>query len=135
MTSTSAPFSCGHATSPNWRDAAAQCLQQAGKGPPGANLGFLYITDNFAGEVADMVAYFRGNTGILHWSGAVGMGVFATGREYYDEPALAIMLCAFEEGSFRVFSGLRSPPDLERQSLHLGGPSCTAIRATRSCRA
>lgn len=33
----------------------------------------------------------------------------------------AIMLCTFEEGSFRVFSGLRSPPDLERQSLHLGG--------------
>jgi small ligand-binding sensory domain FIST len=121
MTSTSAPFSCGHASSPNWRDAAAQCLRQAGKGPPGANLGFLYITDNFAREVADMVAYFRSNTGILHWSGTVGMGVFATGREYYDEPAVAIMLCAFEEGSFRVFSGLRSPPDLERQSLHLGG--------------
>ena len=31
------------------------------------------------------------------------------------------MLCAFDVGSFRVFSGLRSPPDLERQSLHLGG--------------
>ena len=30
MASTSAQFSCGHASSPNWRDAAAQCLQQAG---------------------------------------------------------------------------------------------------------
>ncbi len=68
-----------------------------------------------------MVAYFRANTGILHWSGTVGTGVFATGREYYDEPAVAIMLCAFGEGDFRVFSGVRSPPDLERQSLHLGG--------------
>ncbi len=68
-----------------------------------------------------MVAYFRANTGILHWSGTVGIGVFACGREYYDEPAVAIMLCAFDVGSFRVFSGLRSPPDLERQSLHLGG--------------
>ncbi|HKB84309.1 MAG TPA: FIST C-terminal domain-containing protein [Burkholderiales bacterium] len=121
MSSPTEPFTCGHASSPNWRDAAAQCLRQAGKGPPGANLGFLYITDNFAGEVADMVAYFRTNTGILHWSGTVGMGVIATGREYYDEPAIAIMLCAFEEGGFRVFSGVRSPPDLERQSLHLGG--------------
>src|SRR5260221_5744497 len=121
MTTPGAPFTCGHASSPNWRDAAAQCLHQAGKGPSGANLGFLYVTDNFAGEVADMVAYFRANTGILHWSGTVGMGVIATGREYYDEPAVAIMLCACEEGSFRVFSGLRSPPDLERQSLHLGG--------------
>ena len=85
---TSEAFTCGHASSPNWRDAAAQCLRQAGKGPAGANLGFLYVTDNFAGEVADLVAYFRTNTGILHWSGTVGMGVIATGREYYDEPAV-----------------------------------------------
>jgi len=66
-------FTCGHAASPNWRDAAAQCLRQAGRGPAGANLGFLYVTDNFAGEVTDLVAYFRTNTGILHWSGTVGM--------------------------------------------------------------
>lgn len=120
MISSDAPFTCGHASSPNWRDAALQCLHQAGKGPPGANLGFLYVTDHFAGEVADLVAYFRANTGILHWCGTVGTGVIASDREYYDEPALAIMLCAFQTDGFRVFSGLRSPPDLERQSLHLG---------------
>ena len=114
-------FTCGHASSPNWRDAAAQCLQQAGRGPAGANLGFLYLTDNFAGDVAEILAHFRTNTGILHWTGTLGMGVFATGREYYDEPAIAIMLCAFEEDSFRVFSGLRAPQDLERQSLHFDG--------------
>ncbi|MGQ0578451.1 MAG: FIST signal transduction protein [Betaproteobacteria bacterium] len=114
-------FSCGHASSPNWRDAAAQCLQQAGKGPAGANLGFLYVTDNFAGEVAEVLAYFRTNTGILHWTGTVGMGVVGSGHEYYDEPALAIMLCAFEDASFRVFSGVRAPQDLERQPLHFGG--------------
>ena len=114
-------FTCGHASSPNWRDAAAQCLQQAGHGPAGANLGFLYLTDNFAGDVAEIVAHFRANTGILHWTGTLGMGVVATGREYYDEPAIAIMLCAFEPDSFRVFSGVRAPQDLERQPLHFGG--------------
>jgi hypothetical protein len=60
-----------------------------------------------------MVVYFRAKTGILHWSGTVGMGVFASGRAYYDEPAVAIMLCAFEEGGFRVFFGVRSPPAAE----------------------
>lgn len=113
-------FTCGHASSPNWRDAAAQCLQQAGRGPAGANLGFLYLTDNFAGDAAEILGYFRSNTGVLHWSGTVGMGVFATGREYYDEPAIAIMLCAFDDGSFRVFSGLRAPQDMEHQPLHFG---------------
>lgn len=114
-------FTCGHASSPNWRDAAAQCLQQAGRGPAGANLGFVYLTDNFAGEVAEILAYLRTNTGILHWTGTLGMGVFATGREYYDEPAVAIMLGAFPEDGFRVFSGLRSPQDLERTPVHFGG--------------
>jgi small ligand-binding sensory domain FIST len=113
-------FTSGHASSPNWRDAAAQCLQQAGRGPAGANLGFLYVTDNFAADVANIVNYFRTNTGIPQWSGTVGMGVIATGREYYDEPAVAIMLCAFESDCFRVFGSMRSPMDLERQSMHLG---------------
>ncbi len=114
-------FTCGHASSPNWRDAAAQCLRQAGKGPRGANLGFLYVTDNFASELADILAYFRTNTGIAHWSGTVGIGVIAADREYYDEPAVAIMLCAFDDAHFRVFANLRSPADLERQQLDLGG--------------
>ncbi len=114
-------FTCGHASSPNWRDAAAQCLQQAGRGPAGANLGFLYLTDNFAGDVAEILAHLRTNTGILHWTGTLGMGVVATGREYYDEPAIAVMLCAFDEDSFRVFSGVRAPQDLERQPLHFEG--------------
>lgn len=114
-------FTCGHATSSNWRDAAAQCLQQAGRGPTAANLGFLYLTDNFADDVADIIAYFQTCTGILHWTGTLGMGVVATGREYFDEPAIAVLLCAFEPDSFRVFSGVRAPQDLERLPLHFGG--------------
>jgi small ligand-binding sensory domain FIST len=114
------PFACGHAASPNWRDAAAQCLQQVAKRPTEANLGFLYVSDSFAGEVADILAYFRANTGILNWTGTVGIGLFANEREYYDEPAVAIMVCAFAEDSFRVFSGVRAPQDFERVSMHFG---------------
>ncbi len=115
------PFASGCAASPNWRDAAAQCLAQTGRGPAGANLGFVYVTDSIASEMGDILDYLRVNTGILHWVGTVGMGICATGREYYDRSALAIMLCAFEPGSFRVFSGLRAPEDLERLSMHFDG--------------
>ncbi|HZP92653.1 MAG TPA: FIST N-terminal domain-containing protein [Burkholderiales bacterium] len=114
-------FTSGSAASPNWRDAASQCLQQAGKGPAGANLGFVYLTDSLASEAADILAFFRRNTGILHWVGTVGMGICASGVEHYDRPAVAIMLCAFDPGSFRVFSGVRAPQDLERVPLHFEG--------------
>lgn len=114
-------FTHGCAASPNWRDAAAQCLAQAGRGPHGANLGFLYLTDSLASQAGEILDYFRQNTGVLHWVGTVGMGICATGREFYDRPALAVMLCAFEPGAFRVFSGLRAPQDLERVPLHFEG--------------
>ena len=114
------PFACGHAASPNWRDAAAQCLQQTANRPAEANLGFLYVSDTFAGEVSEILQYFRSNTGILHWAGTVGIGVIANGREYFDEPAMAIMLCAFAPNSFQVFSGVRAPADFERVPMHVG---------------
>jgi small ligand-binding sensory domain FIST len=117
----SEPFACGCAASPNWRDAANACLAQLGKGPHGANLGFLYLTDSLASEARPILEFFRQNTGVLHWVGTVGMGICATGREFYDRPALAVMLCAFADDSFRVFSGVRTAQDLERVALHFGG--------------
>jgi small ligand-binding sensory domain FIST len=114
-------FVYGCAASPNWRDAAQLCLTQVEKVPEGANLGFVYLTDSLASEASDILDYLRVNTGIYHWVGGVGMGICATGQEHYDHPALAIMLCNFEPGSFQVFSGLRAPADLERIPMHFEG--------------
>ena len=114
-------FAYGCAASPNWRDAAGQILSQIGKVSDSANLGFVYFTDSIATEARDILDYLRVNTGVYHWVGSVGMGVCATGSEYYDRPALAVMLCSFEPGSFQVFSGLRSPEDLERLPMHFEG--------------
>ncbi len=114
-------FVYGCAASPNWRDAAQLCLTQVEKVPEGANLGFVYLTDSLASEANDILDYLRVNTGIYHWVGGVGMGICATGQEHYDHPALAIMLCNFEPGSFQVFSGLRAPADLERIPMHFEG--------------
>lgn len=114
-------FAYGCAASPNWRDAAGQCLSQIGSVSDTANLGFVYFTDSIATEAREILDYLRVNTGVYHWVGSVGMGVCATGREYYDQPAMAVMLCSFEPGTFQVFSGLRSPEDLERLPMHFEG--------------
>ena len=114
-------FAYGCAASPNWRDAARQCLAQLGNISDGSNLGFVYFTDSIASEARDILDYLRVNTGVYHWVGRVGMGVCATGLEYYDRPAMAVMLCSFEPGSFQVFSGLRAPEDLERIPMHFEG--------------
>ncbi len=114
-------FAYGCAASPNWRDAARECLTQLGPISDDTNFGFVYFTDSIASEARDILDYLRVNTGVYHWIGSVGMGVCATGREYYDRPAMAVMLCSFEPGSFQVFSGMRSPEDLERLPMHFEG--------------
>jgi len=112
-------FRYGHAAAQSWKEAAEACIAQIGRGP--ASLGFLYVTDLLADHLGDILALFRNRTGIPHWVGTVGMGVCATGREYFDEAAIAAMAGDFEPDSFRVFSGVASAADVDNVALKCGG--------------
>ena len=111
-------FRFAHAAGADWRVAADACLAQL-NGPP-ANLGFLYVTDLYAEHVGDMLEFFRQPTGVPHWVGTVGIGICASGREYFDQPALAVMLREFAPDSFRVFSGVRSADDRQLKRFKCG---------------
>jgi small ligand-binding sensory domain FIST len=103
-------FRVGHARADGWREAAERCLREIGDVPPSANVGFLYFTDHFAADAAELLAYLRDATGIRQWVGSVGIGVLATGTEYLDEPAAAVMLASLPDGEFHVFSGKSRAP-------------------------
>jgi len=111
-------FRYGHANAKDWREAANSCLKQLGQGP--ASLGFLYVTDVLADSLKDVVALLRDKTGVPHWVGTVGLGVCATGREYLDEAAMAVMVGDFEPDTFRVFSGVASANDVDNVTLKCG---------------
>jgi small ligand-binding sensory domain FIST len=103
-------FRLGHARADGWREAAERCRRDIGDVPPSANVGFLYFTDHFAADAADLLAYLRDATGVQRWVGSVGIGVLATGTEYMDEPAVAVMLASLPDGEFHVFSGKSRAP-------------------------
>jgi len=111
-------FRSAHATHPDWSEATQQCLlqleAQAGSGAYAkqANLGFLYLTEPLLPNVDEILATLKSRTGIPNWIGSTGVGICATGVEYVDEPALAVMLGHFAPGSFNVFSGTQRPPTL-----------------------
>jgi small ligand-binding sensory domain FIST len=111
-------FRYGHADAKDWREAAKSCLAQLGQGP--ANLGFLYVTDHYADQLKDIVAKLKHDTGVPHWVGTVGLGVCATGKEYLDEGAMAVMLGDFEPDTFRVFSGVTAAKDVDNVTLKCG---------------
>lgn len=103
-------FRAGHARADRWEDAADEALARMGGSPHNANLGFVYVSDRLAGAARDILECLRERTGVRDWVGTVGVGVLASGVEYLDEPALAVMLAALPEGEFRVFSGKLRPP-------------------------
>ena len=102
-------FRLAHAAAPDWGRAAKSCLDQLavteGGETPGT-LGFVYATDRLAGDMGSILAFLRETTRVPHWVGTVGMGIVATGREYFDEPALAVMLARLPERTFRVFPAI-----------------------------
>ncbi len=105
-------FPYGHATHPDWRFAAGMVLAQlqAHMALPthalAPTLGLLYITDHYAAHAQDILSHLtRQLPGVTDWAGTVGVGIAVNNAEYFDEPALAVMLCDFDRSSYRVFSG------------------------------
>ncbi len=106
-------FPYGHATHPQWMMAAGLVLaqlraQMALHGYANApTLALLYITDHYAGAAQEILDHLSGELpGITDWSGTVGVGVASNNVEYFDEPAMAVMLCDVPSDQYRVFSGV-----------------------------
>ena len=85
--------------------AAAQLDAQAADAPP--TLGWCYFTDAYAPHGEALLAALRQRWPGVAWVGCVGVGVAASGVEYFDEPALVLMLSTLPRGRFEVFSGAR----------------------------
>lgn len=112
-------FRYAHAMSADWTEAARVCMAKLGAIPAAANLGFLYVSDAHAGELDAILAFFRSATGVPHWTGSVGIGVCATGIEYMDAPAIAVMLGEFEPGRFQMLPPVTRPEDLPDEAGYL----------------
>lgn len=95
-----------HVAAPDWRAGLAHCLADMGPLTDDHRLGFLYVTDRFAGELADITTVLKEVTGVRDWVGTAGIGVLATGREYYDEPAIAMMVAACAPEEYRLLPKL-----------------------------
>ena len=108
-------FQVGHASHPDWRAALALAEAQvrsryeagaaAAAEPP--TLGLVYFTDHYAAHAQALFDALRQLWPGVAWAGSVGVGVAASGVEYFDEPALVLMLAALPSSHFEVFSGAR----------------------------
>lgn len=110
-------FPYGHATHPQWRMAAGLVLAQLRAQmtlPDYAaepRLALVYITDHYVQEAQALLDHLRQELpDVTDWAGTVGVGIAVNNAEYFDEPALAVMLCNVPPAQYRVFSGVSPLP-------------------------
>lgn len=103
------PFRYAHAAGSNARrlvDAcAAQLMPASGESPGG--LGFLYVADQIASELPEILTRLKMLTGTRDWVGSVGVGVCATGQEYYGSPGIAAMIADIAPSDYRLIETVR----------------------------
>jgi small ligand-binding sensory domain FIST len=74
---------------------------------PAPTLALLYITDHYASEAQEILDHLSGELPeVTDWAGTVGVGIASSNVEYFDEPAMALMLCELPTDQYRVFSGV-----------------------------
>ncbi len=83
-----------------WQSLLDHCLDDWAPAPGG--LGLLYVTEPLAGDLDDILAQLRQRTSIADWTGAVAPAICATGIEYFDTPAMAIMALEVPTESYRL---------------------------------
>jgi small ligand-binding sensory domain FIST len=106
-------FPFGHATHPQWRMAAGLVLAQLraqmalhdyARQP---TLAIIYITDHYAAHAEAILEHLSAELPTVpDWAGTVGVGIASNNVEYFDEPAMAVMLCELPGDQYRVFSGV-----------------------------
>ena len=106
-------FLHAHAGHDDGAQALAQAIAQlqrqaAAHGAFAPTLGFLYFTDHHAAQAEALLDALRAAWPGVAVAGGVGIGVSASGIEYFDEPGVALMLCDLPRASFTLFSG-RAP--------------------------
>ena len=106
-------FPFGHATHPQWPMGAGLVLAQLRAQMALADyasaptLGLLYVTDHYAPYAREILDHLSAELPeVTDWAGTVGVGIAANNVEYFDEPAMAVMLCDLPSDQYRVFSGV-----------------------------
>jgi small ligand-binding sensory domain FIST len=101
-------FLLAHGTGADAERLVRECLGQVGPIPAAANLGFVYASDALARDMDTILDALKTASGIGSWVGTVGMALNVTGHEYYDQPALALLIGQFAPDSFRLIPSLSS---------------------------
>lgn len=106
---TARSFASAYAHGGDWETLTRRCLDDLRDVPAGANLGFLYMTDPLDEDCQQILEALRRGTGIEDWVGTIGFGVCVSGQEFFDTPAMTVLVAAIPEDSYRILPTISKP--------------------------
>ncbi len=99
-------FLLAHAAGADGNTLLDRCLAQLGDVPAEASLGFLYASDTLAGQLPPLLQRLHAVLPGVQWVGTLGMAVCASDHEYYDTPALVLLLGDLPAETFRMLPSM-----------------------------
>lgn len=100
-------FLLAHSADGSADELIKHCLEQLGELPDEANFGFIYISDQLATQADYILRQLKQSTRIQHWVGSIGIALLATQQEYYNKPAIVLLIADFPEDTFRILPNIQ----------------------------
>jgi small ligand-binding sensory domain FIST len=104
-------FISAHASALRWQDAAGNIVARMGRLETSHRLGFVFVTEAYAADLPDIEVFLRQTTGVPNWVGAAGMGICGHCIEYFDEPAMSVLVMPIDHDAFRLFGEVTTGVD------------------------
>ncbi len=102
-----AAIAAGFGEGRDWQEALGQVRAALAEAGGTATTGVVYVSDNVADRLPEIVEALTADTGITDWAGTVGMGVCGTGRAAFGRPAVAAAAFDFPQAAVRLVPGVR----------------------------
>lgn len=112
----------------HWGLAAKACLDGLAVRDAPSALGFVYVTQDFAGDLGSIVTFLRETTHVQNWVGAAGFGVVAGGGEIHEGGGVSVLLADLAPDSWRLFD--EGGPDFPTRHgawMETGRPSLALV--------
>ncbi|MCY4503541.1 MAG: FIST C-terminal domain-containing protein [Alphaproteobacteria bacterium] len=123
-----AAIAAGFGEGRDWQEALGQVRAALAEAGGTATTGVVYVSDNVADRLPEIVEALTADTGITDWAGTVGMGVCGTGRAAFGRPAVAAAAFDFPQAAVRLVPGVRD--DAGEAGAGLAGWAAGQARTT-----
>lgn len=112
------PFLSAIASGTSAEDTAIEAASRLGGRVSADSLGFVYVTEPFAGSLDQVIRTLREATGVTHWTGCAASGVCGVGQEVHAPTGgVSVMVAELPPKCFRILHCIRQPEDVDQTPL------------------